>query len=213
MFALIFFFRDNSVYNLIFCHKLLNPSLPCKDFKFWTKPFASNCSSLKALSKYPFVSITWNLWKYLNIFVSISILSSVFQNFDKTLILLVNLLAPNICLHIDISIAQFYFQKSGITPAYRMTGFTKESTSLRCVPIGFPFELLNKFCVENHVFLPFLIRFSSQHIFLWWYKCKTQIGILACNFNLFSPIIKLKFFCSIPLLIKYDNICFLQIKI
>ena len=46
-----------------------------------------------------------------------------------------------------------------------MTGFTKESTSLRYVPIVFPFDFLNIFCFENHVFLPLLIRFSMLTYF------------------------------------------------
>ena len=80
-------------------------------FKFWTQPFLSNSSSVKALNKYPFVSIDGNLWKYLNIFVSIFILSGVLPSFDKTLILVVNFLTPNICLHIDIWNCSILFAK------------------------------------------------------------------------------------------------------
>ena len=46
-----------------------------------------------------------------------------------------------------------------------MTGFTKEATSLRYVPIVFSFDLLNTFCIENHAFLPFLIGFSMPTYF------------------------------------------------
>ena len=37
--------------------------------------------------------------------------------------------------------------------------------------------------------------------------------MLACSFNLFSLIIKLKHFNNISLLIKYNKFCFLQIKV
>ena len=46
-----------------------------------------------------------------------------------------------------------------------MTSFTKESTSVRYVPIAFSFDLLNSFCFENHVFLLFLISFSMATYF------------------------------------------------
>ena len=46
-----------------------------------------------------------------------------------------------------------------------MAGFTKEPASLRYVSITFSFDLLNIFCIENHVFLPFLIKFLMQTYF------------------------------------------------
>ena len=48
--------------------------------------------------------------------------------------------------------------------AYMITGFTKESTSLRYVPIRFSFDLLNIFCIENHVFLAFLNQVFNANL-------------------------------------------------
>ena len=49
--------------------------------------------------------------------------------------------------------------------AYMITGFTKESISLRYVPIRFSFDLLNIFLLKTMFFLPFLIRFSMPTYF------------------------------------------------
>ena len=134
--------------------------------------FVSNYSSLKALNKYLFVSINEYIWEYLNTFVFIFILSGVPPSSNKTLILLIKLFTPCICLHIDIrncSISfvkiSFFIESPQHSYAYKMTGFTKKSTSLRYLRIAFSFDLLKIFCIENHVFLPFLNQVFNANIF------------------------------------------------
>ena len=196
----------------IFYCKLPNPSISSKDLKFWTQHFVSNFSSLKALNKYLFVSINENLWKHLNIFVSISILSGVLPSSHKTLILLVNFLTTSICLHIDISNCSILFTKISFfiespqhSHAYRMNGFTKESKSFKICTNCFLFWFALHFMYWKLCFLVFLNQVFNANTF---FSDGFAISVSLC------PIIKLiNFFYSILLLIKYDDFCFLQIKI
>ena len=186
---------------MIFIFNIIFLRMSSKDFNFWALPFVSNSSSLKALNKYLFVSINGNIWKYLNVFVWISILSGVIASSDKTLILLVNSLTPSICLHIDIwnctilfAKISFFIESSQHPYTYRTAGFTKETTSLRYVPIVFSFDLLSIFLYWKPCFLAFLKQILNANTFFsWWYKHKTRIVILIWNLNFFSPIIKLVF--------------------
>ena len=92
MFALIFFFRDKSFYNLKhILHQVAQAKLVEHVSQTLNPAFLFNTSFLKTLDKYLVTSVYGNLCKYLNNFVSKFTFSGVLPSSDKTLILLVQL--------------------------------------------------------------------------------------------------------------------------
>ena len=131
---------------------------------------------------------------YLNIFVSIFVLRGLLPSPDKTLIMLINFSTISICQHIDIwncsilfAKISFFKESSQHSHAYRMTSFTKESTSLRYVPIVFPYAMLKMFCNENYVFCLFKSGFQFQHIFSLVVQIKNLNRYIGLQFKFLLP--------------------------